>query len=55
MGKMTPEALQCLKGMLTMDSEKRLTAVEALAEPWFDSIREPEVEALIQQDRQRKA
>ena len=47
MGKMTPEALQCLKGMLMMDAEKRLTAVEALAEPWFDSIREPEVEALI--------
>ena len=41
MGKMTPEALQCLKGMLTLDPEQRLTAIEALAEPWFDSVREP--------------
>lgn len=44
MGKMTPEAIQCLKGMLELDPEKRLTAVEALAEPWFDDIREVEVE-----------
>jgi len=55
MGKMTPEALQCVKGMLVLDPEKRLTAVEALAEPWFDNLREPEIEVLIQQDRQRKA
>ena len=41
--------------MLTLDPEKRLSAVEALAEPWFDNLREPEVEQLIQQDRQRKA
>jgi len=55
MGKMTPEALQCLKGMLALDPERRSTAIEALAEPWFDSLREPEVEQLIQADRQRKA
>jgi len=47
MSKMTPEALQFLKGMLTLDPETRLTAVEALAEPWFDNLREPEVEQLI--------
>ena len=40
--------------MLHLDHEKRLTAVEALAEPWFDSMREPEVEQLIQNDRERK-
>ena len=51
MGKMTPDAMQCVKGMLALDPEKRLTAAEALAEPWFDSLREPEVEQLIQADR----
>ena len=51
MGKMTEEAIQCLRGMLELDHEKRLTAVEALAEPWFDNIREVEVEQLIQADR----
>jgi hypothetical protein len=55
MGKMTPEAMQCLKGMLSLDQEQRLTAAEALAEPWFDSVREPEVEQLIQNDRARRA
>lgn len=55
MGKMTPEAIQCLKGLLILDPDQRFTAVDALAEPWFDSLREPEVEQLIQADRQRKA
>lgn len=51
MGKMTPEAIQCLKGMLALDPELRFTAIEALAEPWFDNLREPDVEQLIQADR----
>ena len=55
MGKMTPEALQFRKGLLTLDQDNRLTAAEALAEPWFDNLREPEVEQLIQADRQKKA
>ena len=55
MGKMTPEAIQCLKGMLTLDPENRFTAIDALAEPWFDQMREPEIEQLIQNDRIRKA
>jgi serine/threonine protein kinase len=33
--------------MLSLDPEKRLSAADALAEPWFDSMREPEVEQLI--------
>jgi len=44
MGKMTPEAIQCLKGLLHLDPEYRVTAIEALAEPWFDNLRDPEVE-----------
>lgn len=55
MGKMTPEAIQCLKGFLTLDPENRNTAIDALAEPWFDNLREPMIEEIIQQDRQRKA
>ena len=41
---MTPEAIQCLKGLLHLDPEHRVTAIEALAEPWFDNLRDPEVE-----------
>lgn len=55
MGKMTPEAIQCLKGLLTLDPEKRFTALDALAEPWFDNLREAEIDQLIVADRQRKA
>jgi serine/threonine protein kinase len=44
---MTPEALQVLRGLLHLDPGKRLTAIECLAEPWFDEIREPEVEKQI--------
>lgn len=55
MGKMTPEAIQCLKGLLVLDPVERFTAVDALAEPWFDQLREPEIEQIIQQDRARKA
>jgi serine/threonine protein kinase len=36
-----------MNGMLKMDPEERLTAVECLAHPYFDGIREPEVEKLI--------
>ena len=44
LGKMSPEALQMLKGTLELDPTKRLSAIECLAEPWFDEIREPEVD-----------
>lgn len=55
MGKMTPEAQQCLKGLLSLDPDKRFTALDALAEPWFDSRREPDIDQLIVADRQKKA
>ena len=51
LGKMTPEALQLLKGTLTLDPTKRLSAIECLAEPWFDEIREPEIDQLIRAHR----
>jgi hypothetical protein len=36
-----------MKGMLEMDPEERYTALECLADPYFDGLREPEVERLI--------
>lgn len=36
-----------MKGMLMMDPEERYTALECLADPYFDGLREPEVEKLI--------
>ena len=36
-----------VKGMLEMDPEERYTALECLADPYFDGLREPEVERMI--------
>ena len=36
-----------MKAMLTMEPEDRITAIEALADPYFDGLRDPEVEKLI--------
>jgi serine/threonine protein kinase len=36
-----------MNGMLKMDPEERLTALECLAHPYFDGIREPEIDKLI--------
>jgi hypothetical protein len=37
-----------MNGMLKMDLEERLNAIECLAHPYFDGIRDAEVERLIQ-------
>jgi len=47
-GKLTQEALKLLKGTLTLDPVKRFTAIDCLACSWFDQIREPEVDRLIE-------
>lgn len=46
-GKMSAKALNLMNGMLTMEVEKRLTAIECLAHPYFDGLRDTEVEAMI--------
>lgn len=46
--------MNLLSGMLTMEVNKRLTAIECLAHPFFDGIREDEIENLIQGYNQMK-
>ena len=35
--------------MLTMDPNERLTAIEALADPYFDGMRDAEVERIVKE------
>ncbi|CDW80812.1 protein kinase domain containing protein [Stylonychia lemnae] len=46
-GKLSSKALSLMNGMLKMDPEDRFSAMECLAHPYFDGIREPEVEKMI--------
>lgn len=36
-----------MKGMLALDPEERLTALDCVADSYFDTIRDSEVEKLI--------
>jgi serine/threonine protein kinase len=38
-----------MKAMLTMDHNERITAVEALADPYFDGLRDSDVDKLIKE------
>ncbi len=46
-GKLSKKALKLMGGMLVMDPEQRYTAADCLADPYFDNIREPEVDKLL--------
>lgn len=46
-GKLSKKALSILKGMLEMDPRDRYSAVDCLADPYFDGLRDPEIEKLI--------
>jgi len=46
-GKLSKKALNIMKAMLEMDPSQRITALEALADPYFDGMRDAEVEKLI--------
>ena len=37
-----------MNGMLKMDPDSRYSAFECLADPYFDGVRDPEVERLVQ-------
>lgn len=52
-GKLNKSGISLLKGMLEMDPKKRLTALEALSHPYYDSVREPDVAALIKKAKNR--
>ena len=53
-GKMSAKALSLMNGMLTMEPERRLTAVECLEHPYFDGMRDAEIEEIIHQHRARQ-
>jgi cyclin-dependent kinase-like len=46
--KLNAKALSLMAGMLKMEPEERFTALDCLASPYFDGMREPEIEKLIQ-------
>ena len=53
-GKMSAQALSLMNGMLNMEVGKRLSAIECLAHPYFDRLRDDEVDNLIQGYNQLK-
>lgn len=46
-GKLTKKALNLVKGMLEMDPSDRYTAIECLADIYFDGLRDAEIEKLV--------
>ena len=46
-GKMSKKAISLMEGFLEMDPAQRITALEALAHPYFDGIRDEETNMLI--------
>ena len=47
-GKMSSKALSLMTGMLNMEVSSRLTAIECLAHPYFDGMRNEETDNIIQ-------
>jgi serine/threonine protein kinase len=51
---MSAKAISLMAGMLGMDPKKRLTALESLGHPYFDSIRTEDVQELIAKSLESK-
>ena len=51
---MSSKAINLMKGMLAMEAKDRMTAIECLAHPFFDGLRDDEINQLIQGDLQLK-
>jgi cyclin-dependent kinase-like len=46
-GKLSKKALNLMNGMLMMDPEERYTAMDCIADPYFDNIRDPDIEESV--------
>lgn len=44
---MSAKALSLMNGMLSMEHEQRLSAIECIAHPYFDGLRNDEIENMI--------
>ena len=51
---MSSKALSLMSGMLQMEVGKRLNAIECLGHPYFDGMRNDEIDNLIQGYNQLK-
>lgn len=52
-GKLSKGAIALMGKMLEQDPRKRITAIDALADPYFESIREQDIEELIQKYKEK--
>ena len=43
LGKMSSKAINLMKGMLAMEAKDRMTAIECLAHPFFEGLRDDEI------------
>lgn len=50
-GLLSKKALNLMSGMLKIIPEERLTAAEALLHPYFDGIRDPDLENILKRDK----
>lgn len=54
-GRLSKKALSLMGGLLELLPENRLTAVQALAHPYFDGVRDPEIESYLNSKKTKKA
>jgi len=52
---MSKKAIALMTRMLDLNPKERISALEALADPFFDGIRDQEIEELVSKFKQEKA